>query len=642
MRQRWLRSLALALGVLALGRCPFLGADTPAPIIEPYPPVDAPQRSQAELGNENSRLKSADPAPTASLDRPIALRDEGPDGDRKIQPTGLFSPVGNNAFALSPAGSSFPVAQPLPAGPGSASAPMPMPTPVSRTPPPDVPYSWRQPTTSYPTSQDTLTAPTLVPMPSSPRGSSFGMDSSVPPGTSYSMDSAMPPGTIVSTPGTIVSPGVVPTPGAVVTPGAVPGPGVVTGPMGAPLVDGGCMGHDCCSPGCCCPPSSCAPDCCAPDCCAQGCCPSCCDGCCGCWNNGGCCFGNRWYGSAEYLLWFIRGQNVPPLLTTGPLFASTPGAIGQLGTTVLYGNNIQANNPYSGMRLRGGYWFGDGHGLGLDLGGFFLGGNNTNFSSSSMGVPFLGRPFTNALTGLQDVEAVAAPGLAGTFNAVNTFFLYGVEANLRRNFLCGCNWFIDGFAGWRLLGLNESLSMTEKLAVVSSVNPMVPAGSTFLVNDRFGTSNLFNGAQIGVIGEYRLGRWSFDLRTSAALGGTQQFVNISGATTTAGPGILPTTSPGGLLALSSNIGPHTRGMVSMVDEVGFNVGYQFTNHIRGFVGYNFLWWSSVVRPAEQIDLNVNPNLIPPVVGGGANRPQFSFNGSNFWVQGIQFGIDIRW
>src|SRR5262249_6651585 len=159
----------------------------------------------------------------------------------------------------------------------------------------------------------------------------------------------------------------------------------------------------------------------------------------------------------------------------------------------------------------------------------------------------------NALTGLPDVEAVAAPtGLAGTFTAVNTFFLYGGEANLRRNLFCGCNWFIDGFAGWRLLGMNEALSMRENLGVFSSTNPNLPTGATFTVADRFATSNLFNGAQIGAVGEYRFGRFSVDLRTSIALGGTQQNVNISGSTSSQGPGIVPLTLPGGLLALSSN------------------------------------------------------------------------------------------
>ena len=80
----------------------------------------------------------------------------------------------------------------------------------------------------------------------------------------------------------------------------------------------------------------------------------------------------------------------------------------------------------------------------------------------------------------------------------------------------------------------------------------------------------------------------------------------------------------------------------VVPEVGINLGYQFTNHIRGFIGYNFLYWSNVVRPGNQIDQAVNPNLIPPSIPGGPSRPTFDFHGSDFWAQGINFGLDIRW
>ncbi len=600
MRQRWLGSLALSLGVLVMGRGASFGADTPAPVIQPYPPVEAPAA-------KTEPAEDTQPAPAASLDRPIPLRDDRPAIDPKIQPTGLFSNNGGNSFAFGSPGS-FSSSQPVPIGPGNTT-PLPMPAPVLTAPAtPDMPYSWRPAPNSAPTSQNVASAP-LVPIPNASAETTFGID---PP---------LSQGTIVS-------------------PGTAPMPGVASGPMGGPLVDGGMVGDDGCTPGC-------TPDCCVPNCCT----PSCCGGC-GLWNgccNNGCCFGNRWYGSAEYLLWFIRGDSLPPLLTTGPINSPLPGALGMPGTSVLYGGNTVANNPYSGMRLRGGYWFGDCHGLGLDLGGFFLGGSTNSFTASSLGVPFLARPFTTAVpfngvpTGGQSIEAVATPnGLAGTFTALNSFLLFGAEANLRRNLCCGCNWFIDGFAGWRLLGLNESLSMNENLAIISSANPSLPAGSTFQVHDRFGTSNLFNGGQIGVIGEYRFGRWSIDVREGVALGGTQQYANISGSTTTAGPGVFPTTSPGGLLALSSNIGPHTRGVVSFVEEVGVNLGYQFTNHIRGFVGYNFLFWSSVLRPGQAIDTVVNPNLVPGGSGGGPNRPAFSFLGSNFWVQGINFGIDVRW
>ncbi|MGH7172805.1 MAG: BBP7 family outer membrane beta-barrel protein [Gemmataceae bacterium] len=613
MGHREFRGLALSLGVLVMGHIgmatsPALGAETPVPIIQPYPPVEAPGpgigespvatvgqalQPDSQAGKPDLRAaEGAEPAPAATLARPVALRPQRKEVDSQLQPTGLFSDRSGDTVVLGSAGG-FPSARPLPVGPNSNSS-LPMPAPVLSSPPPlDVPYSWQQPPTSAQTLQNGAPTP-IVPIPSA----AMGTGSSV---------------------------GSVPQPGCCAT------PGVVAGPMGAPLVDG-CMGDGCCTPGCC--DGACCDGC-------GGCWGGCGNGCCGCGN--GCCFGNRWYGSAEYLLWFIRGQNVPPLLTSGSVADALPGAIGQPGTNILYGNTNSANNPYSGLRLRGGYWFNDCHGWGIDVGGFFLGSGANSYSMSSMGTPFLARPFVNSLTGAQDIEAVAAPnGLTGTFTAVNTFFLYGAEANLRRNLWCGCNWFIDGFIGWRMVGLNESLSMNENLAVASSANPSLPAGTTFLVHDRFGTSNLFNGAQIGGIGEYRFGRWFVNVRGSVALGGTQQVVNISGSTTSAAPGIASTTLPGGLLAQSSNIGNYSRGMVSMVDEIGLNVGYQFTPHIGAFVGYNFLYWTSVVRPAEQIDGVVNPNLIPPAVGGGPARPEFSFNGSNFWVQGVQCGLRILW
>lgn len=614
MKPRWIRSLALSLGILVMGPMGMAAwsaraDEMPLPVIQPYPPVAAPEIGASPAPASPSPVEVAEVTPAATLDRPIALHEERKkEDDSQVQPTGLFSNRGVESVVVSPA-TTFPSARPMPAGSSSnLSLPMPAPLPSSSPPPPDVPYTWRQPPTSALTTQSG-SPPSTVPMPSPSAGT--GASAGVAP-----------------MPGNIASPGIMATPGVGTAPGEMAAPGVATGPMGAPLVDGYvCDG------------------CCAPGCCASSCCDGmCCNGCGG-WGNGccGCCFGNRWWGSAEYLLWFIRGQRVPPLLTSGSVADNPPGAIGQPGTTVLLGNQNLANNPYSGVRLRGGFWLDDCHRWGFELGGFFLGGNNNTFTSSSMGVPFLARPFFNAQTGQEDIEAVATPnGLAGTFTAVNTFFLYGAEANLRRNLCCGCNWFLDGYVGWRLLGLNESLSMTENLAVTNSTNPNLPTGSTFLVNDRFGTSNLFNGAQVGLFGEYRVGRWFANVRNSIALGGTQQVVNISGSTISQGPGIPATTGQGGLLAQSSNIGTHTRSMVSWVEEIGFHVGYQFTPHIGAFVGYNFLYWSSVVRPAEQIDRVVNPNLIPPATGGGPSRPEFSFNGANFWVQGIDFGVRILW
>jgi hypothetical protein len=80
----------------------------------------------------------------------------------------------------------------------------------------------------------------------------------------------------------------------------------------------------------------------------------------------------------------------------------------------------------------------------------------------------------------------------------------------------------------------------------------------------------------------------------------------------------------------------------VVPEVGVTLGYQFNDHIRAFAGYNFLYWNNVARAGNQVDTSVNTNLLAPPLGGGPSRPAFSFNGSEFWAQGVTFGIEFRY
>ena len=84
MRQRWLRTVALSLGILMTGRFAFIVAETPPSTIQPYPPVATPPPLIAPEGKPNLQtVENADTAPAASLDRPIALRDENPENEQK-------------------------------------------------------------------------------------------------------------------------------------------------------------------------------------------------------------------------------------------------------------------------------------------------------------------------------------------------------------------------------------------------------------------------------------------------------------------------------------------------------------------------------------------------------------------------------
>lgn len=128
-----------------------------------------------------------------------------------------------------------------------------------------------------------------------------------------------------------------------------------------------------------------------------------------------------------------------------------------------------------------------------------------------------------------------------------------------------------------------------------------------------------------------------------ALGDTHQTVDINGATTITPPGGPATVRPSGLLALPSNTGRFSRDEFSVVPEGSVNVGYQVTDNLRVSVGYTFLYWSDVVRPGDAIDLRVNStraptSLVPP---SGPAAPLFTFRSSDFWVQGIAFGVELR-
>ena len=183
--------------------------------------------------------------------------------------------------------------------------------------------------------------------------------------------------------------------------------------------------------------------------------------------------------------------------------------------------------------------------------------------------------------------------------------------------------------------------MTEDLTSNDTNNP-----GTFDIFDRFETRNQFTGFDVGWTYRRTRGFWTLESVLRMAVGNTKQSVRINGSTTITDPTANPitTTHAGGLLAQPSNIGSYTQNEFSIVPEFGAKVGYQLTDHLKATLGYTFIYWSNVVRPGDQISTDVNPNQLPPrgttVVGIG--RPNFDFDTTDYWVQGLSFGGEYRW
>jgi hypothetical protein len=350
--------------------------------------------------------------------------------------------------------------------------------------------------------------------------------------------------------------------------------------------------------------------------------------------------------SAEYLHWWTKGDNVPPLVTASP--PGSAGILGQPGTVVLFGgDDVFRDSGYPGGRFTAGLWLNCEHTVGIEGSYFFLGSRSVDFtaSGSAAGTQTIARPFFNALTGKEDSELVASPGLlSGTVHASLSSELQGAELNGLCNVCCGCNYRLDLLGGFRFLDLDENLGVEEHLAVAPEV--ALIGGTTFDVTDRFETRNRFYGGQLGARAEVRRGRVFVDLTGKVALGATDESVRVAGSTVITPPGGAATVASAGLLAQATNSGRFDQTHFAVVPELGVNVGYQFGEHVRAFVGYTFLYWSDVARPGNQIDLALNPTQFP-VSGAtsglvGPARPAPIVANTDFWAQGVNFGLEFRY
>lgn len=362
----------------------------------------------------------------------------------------------------------------------------------------------------------------------------------------------------------------------------------------------------------------------------------------------------RFWVSAEYLLWRAKGQNIPPLITSAPPGTSrdTAGVLGAPTTSVLYGGGSDYNNNFrSGFRLNAGAWLDECQRCGIEGNFFFLGRSRDNYTAGSDGSQIITRPFFNVLQNRQDAELVSfspdtqlvsSPGvLAGSVSVQNTSQLIGGGVNFLQNICCDPCGRLDLLLGYRHINLRDEVTINENLTALPGSN--VPAGTRFLIQDRFRTSNDFDGGVIGFNYERRFSHYFIGIRPTVALGNTHTVVTIDGSTQIIAPNGTSQTFPGGLLTQPTNIGRYSSNTFSVVPEITVRAGVQLTDHLRAFVSYNYLYWSQVARAGDQIDLRVNTNQIaPPTALNGPANPAFELRRTGYYVQGIGFGAEYRW
>jgi hypothetical protein len=311
--------------------------------------------------------------------------------------------------------------------------------------------------------------------------------------------------------------------------------------------------------------------------------------------------------------------------------------------------------------------------------------------AGSADLPILARPFFDSTFGNTSL-VLGGPGTGISSAVVTTSSqTWGIEASAIWNLFRtapGEKWFLtlDGFIGYKFAELRETLAVSSVTAInggtttpVFTINPatgfpilsgfvttpvVVPVGGVTVtapgqiaINDRFTTSNLFNGTTVGFRGEARYGMFSLEAIGKIGMGDMHEILQISGftyvqnttapgtATMPAQPGNLG-TAYGGLLANASNIGRYQRDEFGFIPEATLNVGINLTQSISARVGYNFMYWNHVVRPGNEISPVVDSTSIPLSANYGKNgstpAPVIGWNHSSYYLMGVNFGMEFKY
>ncbi len=367
----------------------------------------------------------------------------------------------------------------------------------------------------------------------------------------------------------------------------------------------------------------------------------------------------RFWLRADYLIWWTNGVKLPPLVTTSPSGTAVEeaGVLGYANTNILFGNSTVFSEGRSGYQGTIGAWLDDCHTWGVEFDYFAIGDASDGFSQTSNGSTILARPFYNTETGKQASELVAYPDVVeGTVsaNASESFWSAGVMMSYN---ICSCDSCsgcdscadpcgppllnccrADLLVGFRHYNLRDSLNVTEDLRDTSD-EPT--ADTTYVIHDNFKASNHFYGSELGLRTKLYRGRWSLDVLTKIAIGNNHQTVTIDGTTAITAPDEATKNYNSGILAGSTNSGKYQADSLTLIPQLGLELGYQVNNNLRAYLGYRVLYWSAVARAADQVDLNLDPRNFPPPTAGGLAFPAYPGDVSSFWAQAINVGGELR-
>ena len=403
--------------------------------------------------------------------------------------------------------------------------------------------------------------------------------------------------------------------------------------------------------------------------------------------------GPIWYGGADYLLYKVENGRIPTtasvvpvgliavditnLVTNNP---PTPGTPFGTGTTGFAPVSIQSAGRFAtglktdsgsqnGGRVTAGYWLDPDQSFGLEASGFYLEQGSTTFAALTGQAPgqfLLDTGFTKtlflntagALSPLSTFNVFVARQTTASLSGSTANQLYGTELNARTTYVRIGGTDIGFLAGVRYLRFEDELSLSNNVRF--NLPPGIPQTTadltaslsrdlSFNSTDHIRVQNHFYGGQIGADIDSKFGSFYVYARGKVAIGDMHQAIDINSQTTIVNndlPRSPPSTATGGgLLTGPNDNGRHTRNSFAVIPEVEAKLGYQFTDWLRGYVGYNGILLGDAQRAGGSSGvstLNTNITVANSATNVNVAQPTFRFENTSVYIQGVTFGFEAKY
>jgi hypothetical protein len=341
----------------------------------------------------------------------------------------------------------------------------------------------------------------------------------------------------------------------------------------------------------------------------------------------------RFWVTPEYVHYW---ENAAPALPDLVDLSSAGGAtIGQV-----YDQHRVTFSNGNAVRLTLGGWIDPNEKIGVELSGFYTPkqSQTDSFTGTPTG-PIIAAPFFNVGSTSPTQRFFGGIGTTqGSASFISSTESYGGEGDvLLHHFTTTLgdklSLKVDELGGFRYFGVADQFQ--ENVGRQNS-------GNDFSATDNYQTQNNFYGVNLGAHVRARYEGFFAELTPKIGVGVTNESVDVSGSFSSPSPNI----NPGGFLAIGNKLGDRGADKFAVLPQVTLKVGYDFSNRVEIFAGYDLLYLSQVARANGQITNLVDKADSPTANFGGVagapdTSPQPSVTSTSFFEQGVTGGLTVK-